>query len=222
MQNHNDDTIKTSGLSSLEKYTSHFIERVVCERELETERKLQHIDQLFWLSQPLFPVLLNCSTGAWGPSLCWDMVLFPASLAPTLWTSCRRGYIIILTLTYFLQASQFALNSTPRQSRSPPDIFDRIHRLFTLVHFFFWQLCWGQYVTNHHHGYPWPSLTTFPYRSSPQSGLHHNILYPHIVAECMFVLVVLLLHGHVWGSIRVHHLWVRPCFSSSVLHVWFV
>ena len=37
----------------------------------------------------------------------------------------------------------------------------------------------------------------------------------------MFVLVVLLLHGHVWGSIRVHHLWVRPCFSSSVLHVWF-
>ena len=33
------------------------------------------------------------------------------------------------------------------------------------------------------------------------------------------MLVVLLLHGHVWGSIRVHHLWARPCFSSSVLHV---
>ena len=31
-----------------------------------------------------------------------------------------------------------------------------------------------------------------------------NIPYPHIAAECMFVLVVLLLHGHVWGSIRVH------------------
>ena len=46
-----------------------------------------------------------------------------------------------------------------------------------------------------------------------------NIPYPHIVAECKFVLVVLLLHGHVWGSIRVHHLWVRPCFSSSVLHL---
>ena len=44
MQNHNDDTIKTSGHSSLEKYTSHFIERVLCERELETEQKLQHID----------------------------------------------------------------------------------------------------------------------------------------------------------------------------------
>ena len=43
MQNHNDDTKTTSRHSSLEKYTSHFIERVVCERELETEQRLQHI-----------------------------------------------------------------------------------------------------------------------------------------------------------------------------------
>ena len=34
----------------------------------------------------------------------------------------------------------------------------------------------------------------------------------------MFVLVVLLLHGHVWGSTSLHHLLVCPCFSSSVLH----
>ena len=59
------------------------------------------------------------------------------------------------------------------------------------------------------HGYPWPSLATPPYRSSPQAGLQDNIPYPHIAAECMFVLVILLLHGHVWGSIRVHLLWVR-------------
>ena len=38
------------------------------------------------------------------------------------------------------------------------------------------------------HGYPWPSLATFPNRSSPQAGLLDNIPYPHIVAECMFVL----------------------------------
>ena len=24
------------------------------------------------------------------------------------------------------------------------------------------------------------------------------------------------------GVLRVHHLWARPCFSSSVLHAWFV
>ena len=63
------NTIKTSGHTSLEKYTSHFIERVVCERKLETEQRLQCIDpphQLFWISQPFFPVLLGCSTEGMG------------------------------------------------------------------------------------------------------------------------------------------------------------
>ena len=86
------------------------------------------------------------------------------------------------------------------------------------------------YVINHfhHHVVPlaWISLTlslaTFPYRSSPLAGLQGYIPYPHIAAECMSVLVVLLLLGHMWRSIGVHHLWARPCFSSSVLHVWFV
>ena len=71
------------------------------------------------------------------------------------------------------------------------------------------------------HGYPWPSLATSPYRSLPLAGLQGYIPYPHIAAVCMFVLVVLLLPGHMWGSIGVHHLWARPCFSSSVLHIWF-
>ena len=66
------------------------------------------------------------------------------------------------------------------------------------------------------HGYPWPSLATSPYHSSPPAGLQGYILCPHIVAVCKFELVVLLLHGHMWGSIGVHHLWARPCFSSSV------
>ena len=53
---------------------------------------------------------------------------------------------------------------------------------------------------------PDPLSPLLPYRSSPQTGLLDNIPYPHIVAECMFELVVLLLYGHVWGSTRVHHL----------------
>ena len=36
------------------------------------------------------------------------------------------------------------------------------------------------------HGYPRPSLATFPYRSSPQAGLQGYIPYPHIAAVCMF------------------------------------
>ena len=66
-------------------------------------------------------------------------------------------------------------------------------------------------------GYPWSSLTTSPYRSSLLVGLQGHIPYPHIAAECMFELVVLLLPGHMWGSIWVHHLCARPCFSSSGL-----
>ena len=69
---------------------------------------------------------------------------------------------------------------------------------------------------------PDPLSPLFPIVHRLRQVFWTNIPYPHIVAESMFVLVVLLLHGHVWGSIRVHHLWVRPCFSSSVLHVWFV
>ena len=39
MQKHNNDTIKTSGHSSLEKYTTHFIQKGYCVRgELETEQ----------------------------------------------------------------------------------------------------------------------------------------------------------------------------------------
>ena len=36
------------------------------------------------------------------------------------------------------------------------------------------------------HGYPLPSLVTYPYRSSPLAGLQGYIPYPHIAAVCMF------------------------------------
>ena len=62
------------------------------------------------------------------------------------------------------------------------------------------------------HGYPWPSLTTFPYRSSPPAGLQSHTLYPHIAAGCMFVLVVLLFARPYVG---VH--WSTSLMSSSLL-----
>ena len=77
-------------------------------------------------------------------------------------------------------------------------------------------------MSRRHRGYPWPSLAISPYHSSLPAGLQGYILCPHIVAVCKFVLVVLLLHIHRWGSTGVHRLWARPCFSSSVPRVWFV
>ncbi len=52
------------------------------------------------------------------------------------------------------------------------------------------------------HGYPWPSLATSPYRSSPLAGLQGYIPYPYIAAVCMFELVVLLLLGHMRGPLE--------------------
>ena len=66
------------------------------------------------------------------------------------------------------------------------------------------------------HIYPWPSLSTSPYRSSPLAGLQGYIPYPHTDAVCVFELVVLLLLSHMWGSIGVHRLWARP---ACLVHI---
>ena len=67
------------------------------------------------------------------------------------------------------------------------------------------------------HGYPWPSLATSPYRSSPLAGLQGYIPYPHRATVCIFELVVLLLFGHMWGSIGVHHLWAHHIYPTPPL-----
>ena len=68
MQKHN-DAMKMSGHRSLEKYTSHFIERVVCERELETEQNCNILTPTLMAITAFIsrsPGLLN--RGLWGPA----------------------------------------------------------------------------------------------------------------------------------------------------------
>ena len=88
--------------SSLEKYTSHFIERVVCERELETEQNCKL----------LTPTLLTITTfrsrssgllhpGPGGPTSLGAgflyRILSPTRLMPNcLTSSLYPGYIIVL------------------------------------------------------------------------------------------------------------------------------
>ena len=139
------NTIKTGGYSSLEKYTSHFIRKLVtngllCERWVEDWTELQHIDPpTTLLATTAFlsrsPGLLN--RGPVGPASARTWFSFQY-LSPTDLNFLLPGLYNNLMSTYFLRASQFALNSTLRQSRLSPDIFDRIHLLFTQVHFFFW------------------------------------------------------------------------------------
>ena len=110
-------------------YLSLYSKGLLCERWVGDWIELQHIDphQLFWLKQHFFPVLLGCSTGG--------LVLIPASSLQLIWLLVAPGLHNYLKSTYFLRASQFTLNSTRRQSRLSPDIFDRMHLLFKQVYF---------------------------------------------------------------------------------------
>ena len=88
-------------------------------------------------------------------------------------------------------------------------------------------IIYTQYHHHHHHVVPPARISLTLSRhfflsfitSSRSSGLHPVSSH----SCCMYVWA-----GHpafarpYVGSIGVHHLWARPCFSSSVLHVWFV
>ena len=59
------------------------------------------------------------------------------------------------------------------------------------------------------------------------AGLQGYIPYPHIAAECMFKLVVLLLLGHMWGSIMStsltsSSLLLQQCPACLVCLTWIV
>ena len=164
------------------------------------------------------------------------------------WLFCTQSYQIQIFCNRSIWPIDETLTGTTTPSQSEPGsnelcISPLVQVADKCNHF----ICWlSKYVYLHHlqdesnttcastlsfcciivscrqHGYPWPSLATSLYPSSPLAGLQSYILCLHIAAVCKFELVVLLLLGHMWGSIGVHHLWARPCFSSSVLHVWFV
>ena len=56
--------------TSLKKYTSHFIARFACERELETEQRLQYIDPHSY-QRCIFLVLLMLHRRSGGSAFCW-------------------------------------------------------------------------------------------------------------------------------------------------------
>ena len=116
------NTIRTSEDSSLEKYTSHFIERVVFERELETEQNCNILNPTLmaitaFLSRS--PELLN--RGPWGPA---SLGHGPHSsfFSPTNLNFLSPGLYNNLTSTYFLRASQFHTQFNPSAVKVSPDL----------------------------------------------------------------------------------------------------
>ena len=133
-----------------------------------------------------------------------------------------QRFFLPLAFPLFLNIPPFLLSSYSRSSFRPfvPFFFlSFIHYFFPLAYPFFYNSYFSLLLfyllisiefiiiimSCRQHGYPWPSLATFPYRSSPPAGLLGYILCPHIAAVCKFGLVVLLLLGHMWGSIVVRH-----------------
>ena len=100
-----------------------------------------------------FPFSGAAQPGACGPSLCWDMVLIPASSLQLL-NFLSLGLYNNLISTYFLRTSQFPLNSTPQQLllRSSTGCTCYLHRCIS----FFWQhgQVGGQYATIHWFSHP--------------------------------------------------------------------
>ena len=119
-----------------------------------------------------FPFSWAAQPGAWGPSLSGTCSSFnhfsPTAttqsgvlrapllgagflyriLSPTDWTSCAPSYIIIWRSLFFLWASQFRTQFNPSTIKAISWYSSTGCTLFTQVHFLFWQLGRGQYVTS--------------------------------------------------------------------------
>ena len=142
--------------------------------------------KLFWLSQPFFSVLLGCSTGSLGALPLLGHSSHSSIFSPTDLNFLSPGLYNNLTSTYFLRASQFALNLTPRQSRSPliswylqPDAPD-IYTGASLI----WQLGWvvGQYATP-----VVPRTFNFPFFTA-------FLFFLHLTVLCLPLFVIFPLH----------------------------
>ena len=152
-------------------------ERVVCERELETEQNCNILTptlSAITVFLSCFPGLLNC--GGLGAQLLWVLVFSTTSYLQLVWSpTLNRGlrapsaacwlslphlvsnWLNFLctelynssTPTFFLWASQIALIQPIHGLGYTLLFLDRIHLLFTPVHFLFWQpdRVIGQYTT---------------------------------------------------------------------------
>ena len=121
------NTIKTSGHSSLEKiYLSLYLKglrKVFSVRgELETEQNCNILTPTLLAITAFLSHPPGCSTWSLGAQPFWDMVIIPASSLQLIWTSCRRGYIIIWRPLFLLWASQFRTQFNPSTVKVAPDL----------------------------------------------------------------------------------------------------
>ena len=72
------------------------------------------------------------------------------------------------------------------------------------------------------HRFPWRPLSINLYHTSLSAGLRNYILCPLRADVCKSLMISQHWHVHMSMSLEKCHLWVRPCFSGSILNVLFV
>ena len=167
MHKHNDDTIKTSDTVLWKNIPLPLFERVVCDRELETEQNCNILTPTLMAISISFPFSWAAQAGAWGPASLVTGFLYriysPARLIPNwligglrapsavCWLSLQHlvsNWLNFLysklynssTSTFFLWTSQIALIQPIHGQGYTLLFLDRMHLLFIRVHFLFWLL----------------------------------------------------------------------------------
>ena len=152
MHAEHNDTMKTSD-SLLEKYTSHFIWKGCVWEGVGDRTELQYIDpHSIGHNRVPFPFSWVAQPGAWGAHSDGFLyrILSPTGLVARLTDFLFSPSYIIVQPPFFLWASQLH-SFNPSTVKVIILIFlDRMHLLFTQVHFLFWQPSWvvGQYTIN--------------------------------------------------------------------------
>ena len=131
LQHHNDTIIKTQEDFFINIGTSHFIARVrkgysrfACERELETEQKLQYFDpHSYGRQRCVFLVLLMLNRRPWGP-LCWVLAFFTASYQQLLWSPNSIGVPESPLSRVWLSLPHLVYNSSPTLLQLEPGLSD--------------------------------------------------------------------------------------------------
>ena len=155
VQNHNNDTIKTSVTVLRKIYLSLYLKGLCVRGSWRPNRTATYWPPLYWPKQRFFPVLLGCSTGDLGAQAFWVLVFSTASYlqlvwSPTDWISCALSYIIVQRQPSSCGRLNFALiQPVHGQGYNILIFLDRMHLLFIQMHFLFWQTGrgGGQYAT---------------------------------------------------------------------------
>ena len=196
-----------------------FFSGVLVQSEIQTDFSsiwINIYDGIF--RHKFFPTIIifhKCFSSMSKPQSSWNM------------NNMRKQWVFFFSFFFFGVCSKISWNLSMKFLRNRAVDF---YSFQVMSMIFFFSNCWECIVFieyHHHHVVPLAriSLTLSCHfslssiASGRSSGLHP--VSSHSCWMCVCAGRPAFARPYV-GSIGVHRLWVHPCFSSSVLHVWFI